>query len=68
MNEQGRNSQDQINKEKIARLPEREFRTMVVKIFQSLKNRMEQIQEANSTINTINKDIEYMKKEANRDE
>ena len=32
MKEQGRNSQDQINNEKITNLPEREFRIMRVKM------------------------------------
>jgi len=32
MKEQGRNSQDQINEEKIIHLPEREFRIMIVKM------------------------------------
>ena len=37
MKEQGRNSQDQINKEEISKLPEKEFRIMIVKMFQALK-------------------------------
>ena len=37
MKEQGRNSQDQINEEKISNLPEKEFRIMRVKMFQALK-------------------------------
>ena len=41
MKEQGRNSQDQINKKKISNLPEREFRLMMLKVLQSLENRME---------------------------
>ena len=32
MKEQGRNSQDQINKEEISNLPERELRIMIVKM------------------------------------
>ena len=32
MKEKGRNSQDQINKEEISNLPEREFRIMIVKM------------------------------------
>ena len=31
MKEQGRNSQDQINKEEISNLPEREFRIVIIK-------------------------------------
>ena len=37
MKEQGRNSQDQINEEKISKLPEKELRIMRVKMFQALK-------------------------------
>ena len=32
MKEQARNSQDQINKEEISNLPEKEFRIMIVKL------------------------------------
>ena len=32
MKEQGRHSQDQINKEEISNLPEKEFRIMIVKL------------------------------------
>ena len=45
MKKQGGNSQDQISKEEISNLPEREFRIMIVKIFQRLENKMERIQE-----------------------
>ena len=61
MKEQGRNSQDQINEEEISHLPEREFRTMIVKMFQRLENIMEKMQEAFNTVNTITKDIEEIK-------
>ena len=61
MKEQGRNSQDQINKEEISNLPEREFRIMIVKMLQRLETRMEKIQEAFDTVNTITKDIEEIK-------
>ena len=36
MKKQGRNSQDQINKEEISNLPLREFRIMIVKVLQRL--------------------------------
>ena len=39
--EQGKNLQDQINEEEIGNLPEKEFRVMVVKMIQNLRNRME---------------------------
>ena len=61
MKEQGRNSQDQINEEEISNLPEREFRIMIVKMLQRLETRMEKIQEAFDTVNTITKDIEEIK-------
>ena len=61
MKEQGRNSQDQINKEEISNLPEREFRIMIVKMFQRLENIMEKMQKAFNTVNTITKDIEEIK-------
>ena len=43
MKQQGRNSQDQLNKEEISNLPEREFRIMILKMLQRLENRMEKI-------------------------
>ena len=48
MKEQGRN-QDQINEEEISNLPEKEFRIMIVKMFQSLENKMEKMQETQLT-------------------
>ena len=56
MRKQGRNSQDQINEEEISHLPEREFRIMIVKMLWRLENRMEKMQEAFNTVNTITKD------------
>ena len=41
MKEQGKNPQDQINEEEIGNLPEKEFRVMIVKMIQDLRNRME---------------------------
>ena len=58
MEEKDRNSQDQINKEEIGNLPEREFTIMIVKMFQILETKMEKMQEAFYTVNTITKDIE----------
>ena len=58
MKEQSRNSQDQINEEEISNLPEKELRITIVKMLQRLENRMEKIQEAFNTVNTITKDIE----------
>jgi len=53
MKEQGRNLQDQIHKEEISNLPEREFRIMTVKMPQRLENRLEKMQETINTVNTI---------------
>ena len=55
MKEQGKNPPDQKNEEEIGSLPEKEFRVMIVKMIQSLGNRMEKIQE------TFNKDLEELK-------
>ena len=59
MKEQGKNLQDQINEEEIGNLPEKEFRVMIVKVIQNLRNRMEarieKIQEM------FNKDLEEIK-------
>ena len=49
--EQGKNPPDQTNEEEIGRLPEKEFRVMIVKMIQYLGNRMGKIQE------TFNRDI-----------
>ena len=61
MKDQGRNSQDQTNKEKISNLPESEFRIMIAKMLQRLENRMDKMQEAFHTVNTITKNIEELK-------
>ena len=53
--EQGKNVQHQINEDKIGNLPENEFRVMIVKTIQNLRNTMEKIQE------TFNKDLEEVK-------
>ena len=53
--EQGKNLQDQTNEDEIGNLPEKEFRVMIVKMIQNLRNRMENKQE------TFNKDLEELK-------
>ena len=50
MIEQGRNSQEQIKKEEISNLSEREFRIMIVKLLQRLENRMKKVQKAFNTV------------------
>ena len=55
MKEQTSNTDVQINKEDIGKLPEKEFRIMVVKMIKNLENKMEKMQES------INKDLEELK-------
>ena len=52
MKQQGRKSEDPINKEEISNLPEREFIIMIVKMLLRLENRMEKMQEAFNTVNS----------------
>ena len=54
MKEQGVNPPDQTNEEEIGSLPDKEFRVMIVKMIQTLGNRMEKIQEM------FNKDLEEL--------
>ena len=46
MKEQPRNTEVQINEEEIGKLPEKEFRIMIVKMIKNLENRMEKMQES----------------------
>ena len=55
MKEQTRNTELQINEEEIGKLPEKEFRIMIVKMIKNLENKMEKMQES------INKDLEELK-------
>ena len=55
MKEQIRNTKVQINEEEIGKLPEKEFRIMIVKMIKNLENKIEKIQES------INKDLEKLK-------
>ena len=55
MKEQTRNTEVQMNEEEIGKLPEKEFRIMVVKMIKNLENKMEEMQES------INKDLEELK-------
>ena len=55
MKEQTRNTEVQINEEEIGKLPEKEFKLMIVKMIRSLENKMEKMQESN------NKDLEELK-------
>ena len=55
MKEQTKNTEVQINEEETGKLPEKEFRIMIVKMIKNLENRMEKMQES------INKDIDNLK-------
>jgi len=55
MKEETRNTQVQINEEEIGKLPEKDFRIMIVKMIQNLENKMQKMQES------INKDLEELK-------
>ena len=55
MKEQTRNIQVQIHEEEIGKLPEKEFRIIMVKMIKNLESKMEKMQES------INKDIEELK-------
>ena len=45
MKEQIRNTEVQIHEEEMGRLPEKEFRIMIVKMIKNLENKMEKMQE-----------------------
>ena len=55
MKEPTRNTEVQINEEEIGKLPEKEFRIMIVKMIKNLEIKMEKMQES------INKDLEELK-------
>ena len=65
MKEQCKNLQDQINEEEIGNLPQKEFRVMIVKMIQNLRNRMEaQIEKIQEMIRRSRR----TKEQTNRDE
>ena len=45
MKEQTRNTEVQINEEEIGKLPEKEFKIMIVKMIKNLENKMENMQD-----------------------
>ena len=55
MKEQTRNTEVQINEKEIGKLPEKEFRIMIVKMIKNFERKMEKMQES------INKDLEELK-------
>ena len=55
MKEQTRNTEVQINEKEISKLPEKDFRIMIVKMIKNLESKMEKMQES------TNKDLEELK-------
>ena len=55
MKEQTRNTEVQTNEEEIGKLPEKEFRIMIVKMIKNLESKMEKMKES------ISKDLEELK-------
>ena len=55
MKEQTRNTEVQMNEEQIGKLPEKEFRIMIVTMIKNIENKMEKMQAS------INKDLEELK-------
>ena len=55
MKEQTRNTEVQINGEEIGKLPEKEFRIMIVKLIKNLESKREKIQGSNK------KDLEELR-------
>ena len=55
LKEQTRNTELKINEEEIGKLPEKEFRIIIVKMIKNLENKMGKMQES------INKDPEELK-------
>ena len=55
MKEQTRNTDVQINEEEIGKLPEKEFRIMIVNMIKNLENKMEKMQDS------VNRDLEELK-------
>ena len=54
MKENPRKTQVQINEQEIGKLPEKDFRIMIVKMIKNLESKMEKMQES------INKDLEEL--------
>ena len=55
MKEQTRSTEVQTNEEEAGKLPEKEFRIIIVKMIRNLENKMEKMQES------INEDLEELK-------
>jgi len=61
MKEQTRNTEVQINEEEVDKLPEKEFRIMIVKMIKNLENKMEKMQESINKEELKNKHTEESK-------
>lgn len=57
MEEQGENSQDQLNREEMRKLPEREFRVTTAQTTRSLENRPDAMKESMKTFHKEPKEI-----------
>ena len=55
MKKQTRNTEVQINEEEIGKLPEKQYRIMIVKMIKNLENKMKKIRES------TDKDLEELK-------
>ena len=55
MKKQTGNTEVQINEQGIGKLPEKEFRIMIVKMIKNLENKMEKMQDS------VNKDLEVLR-------
>ena len=53
MKEQTRNTEVQINEEEIGKLPEKEFRIMIIKMIKNLESKMEKMQDSNIKLRRI---------------
>ena len=59
MKEQTRNTEVQRNEKEMGKLPEKEFRIMIVKMIKNLENKMEKMQEStNKYLEELNKHTE----------
>ena len=51
--EQTRNTEVQMNEEEIGKLPEKEFRIMIIKMIKNLESKMEKIQDSINKLRRI---------------
>ena len=53
MKEQARNTEVQLNEKEIGKLPEKEFRIVIVKMIKNLESKMEKMQDSNIKLRRI---------------